>query len=245
MHLTWQGYGNITIKWIIGDIFISILFCILIAEASLRIDIQLNRRLSWRGNPRKRLLLQSLFQVLGSIVIEIILYWIFSFFCKFEDNKEYSPASQITGFAQSIAVSIAVSLLISAFNTGEYLLYNWAQTTMEATAHKLKATELKQAAMAAELQALKLQIDPHFIFNNLSVLSELILENQQMGYEYSENFAKVYRYLLVNSKKDIIQLEDELKFLDSYIFLTRKRIGDGVEFTIAIPKENLALNIPP
>ncbi len=91
--------------------------------------------------------------------------------------------------------------------------------------------------MAAELQALKLQIDPHFIFNNLSVLSELILEDQQLGYEYSEKFARVYRYLLVNSKKDIIAVEEELKFLDSYIFLIEKRIGEGVIFKIDVQEE--------
>ncbi len=98
---------------------------------------------------------------------------------------------------------------------------------MEAAQHKLRASKHKQAAMAAELQALKLQIDPHFIFNNLSVLSELILEDQQLGYEYSEKFARVYRYLLVNSRKDIIVVEEELKFLESYIFLIEKELGKG------------------
>lgn len=135
--------------------------------------------------------------------------------------------------------------MIIAINTGNYLILNWRNTAIEAAGHKLKAAENKQAAMEAELQALKLQIDPHFVFNNLSVLSELILENQQLGYEYAENFSKVYRYLLVNSRKDIILLEEELKFLNAYIFLIQHRAGNGVHFEIDIDKGSRDLYLPP
>ncbi|HJT74397.1 MAG TPA: histidine kinase [Chitinophaga sp.] len=122
---------------------------------------------------------------------------------------------------------------------------NWRNTAIEAAEHKVKAAQNKQAAMEAELQALKLQIDPHFVFNNLSVLSELILEDQQLGYEYAENFSKVYRYLLINSKKDIILLEEELKFLNAYIFLIRHRAGNGVHFEIDVDKGSRELYLPP
>ena len=80
---------------------------------------------------------------------------------------------------------------------------------MENTA--VRAAESDRIAMEAELQSLKLT-DPHFVFNNLSVLSELILRDQQLGYEYAENFTKIYRYMLVNSKKNVIHLEEEIKF---------------------------------
>jgi LytS/YehU family sensor histidine kinase len=99
--------------------------------------------------------------------------------------------------------------------------------------------------MESELQALKLQIDPHFVFNNLSVLSELILENQKLGYEYAENFSKIYRYMLVSSKKNIIPLENELRFLNAYMFLIKHRIGQGVDFEINVSEESKQLYMPP
>ena len=95
------------------------------------------------------------------------------------------------------------------------------------------------------MQALKLQLDPHFVFNNLSVLSELILEDQQLGYHYAENFSKVYRYLLLNSRKDLITLEDEMKFLKAYIFLLEHRAGSGIHFEININADHLNLHLPP
>ena len=109
----------------------------------------------------------------------------------------------------------------------------------------MRAAKLDQVVLEAELQSLKLQIDPQFVYNNLSVLSEIILEDQQLGYEYAENFSKIYRYLLVNSKKDIISLEEELNFLNSYIFLIKNRFGDGVTFEINVNPAKRNFQLPP
>lgn len=119
-----------------------------------------------------------------------------------------------------------------------YLISNWKNEA-------LKASELKQVALDAELQSLKLQIDPHFVFNNLSVLSETILKDQMLGYKYAENFSRIYRYLLVNAKKDIITLEQELKFLESYQFLIEHRFSNGVQFHISADESSKILLMPP
>lgn len=100
-------------------------------------------------------------------------------------------------------------------------------------------------ALDAELQSLKLQIDSHFVFNNLSVLSETILKDQMLGYTYAENFSRIYRYLLVNAKKDIITLEQELKFLESYRFLIEHRFSNGVQFHISADESSKSLYMPP
>jgi LytS/YehU family sensor histidine kinase len=109
---------------------------------------------------------------------------------------------------------------------------------------EIRAAALDQMAVEAELYSLKLQIDPHFVFNNLSVLSEMILKDQQLGYEYAENFSRIYRYMLVNTKKDIISL-DEIKVFKIIYFLIKQRIGDGVTFEVDIEKECLGAYLPP
>lgn len=230
------------ILYILEDFFWILFFSIIIAEVSLLIDYYLDKRISWNERSIRRLVIQALLQIVGSILLVILINFIFE---TFTDTETYDYRKEITLMSQWIATNIIVSLLISAINTGNFLLDNWKKTALEAARHKLKSSEHKRAAMAAELQALKLQIDPHFIFNNLSVLSELILEDQQLGYEYSERFAKVYRYLLINSKKDIITLEEELKFLNSYIYLTQKRIGEGVHFDISVDEKFKQFLLPP
>lgn len=230
------------VLYILEDFLWILFFSIIIAEVSLLIDYYLDKRISWNERSIRRFVIQALLQIFGSILIVILINFIFEI-CTDTVTSDYRK--EITLMSQWIATNIVVSLLISAINTGNFLLENWKKTALEAAQHKLKSSEHKRAAMAAELQALKLQIDPHFIFNNLSVLSELILEDQQLGYEYSESFAKVYRYLLVNSKKDTITLEEELKFLNSYIYLTQKRIGEGVHFEISVAENLKQFLLPP
>ncbi|HAY3554866.1 TPA: histidine kinase [Elizabethkingia meningoseptica] len=231
----WQEYLNGSLQQILIDFLWGSLFAIIISEVSIFIDHRLNKVFPWNNRSVKRLFIQGSIQIIASALIVILLNIIIHTTSENLPNLDYRE--EYTLLSQWIATNIVISLIISAINTGYYFLENWKRTAMEATQHKLSASKHRQAAMAAELQALKLQIDPHFIFNNLSVLSELILENQQLGYEYSEKFTRVYRYLLINSKRDIIELEEELKFLDSYIFLIEKRIGDGVVFNISIDDE--------
>lgn len=76
-------------------------------------------------------------------------------------------------------------------------------------------------------------------------MSELILQNQKLGYEYAENFSKIYRYILINSRKDYISLKEELSFLQSYIFLIKQRVGEGVLFEITIDNTFQSLYILP
>lgn len=231
----WKGYFSHPIEYILLEWVISLVFCFLVSEASIFISRWLNRWLPWTERTLSRAVLQSTLQII--CVIIIIAFQIGISFvidgCSFEQLQD----DDLIGIWNWVSGSIIIGLMISAINTGSYLIESWRETAMEAAAYKLRAAEHKQAAVEAELQALKLQIDPHFVFNNLSVLSELILESQQLGYEYAENFSKVYRYLLVNSKKDLISLEDELKFLHAYIFLINHRMGEGVTFRIDISPE--------
>ncbi|GGE93665.1 Histidine kinase [Chishuiella changwenlii] len=232
-----------TIGDLLIDFFYGLVFSAIIVEVSIFIDNMLIKYLPWKNWNTKRLIIQCIFQILGSILFVISSLAFFDYIFGWLQNLSYKE--EYTIIAQSLASNIIVSLLISTFNTVDYLVYNWKKTELLVSQHKLKVSEHKQAATEAELQAIKLQIDPHFIFNSLSVLSELILKDQKLGYEYSESFAKVYRYLLVNSKKDAVTLEEELKFLDSYIYLISKRFEDGVDFKIDIASNYKKFSLPP
>lgn len=241
----WQSYFKQSTSYIVIEWVSTFIFCFLISESSIFIHTRLNRRLPWTEGPLKRLLAETFLNLL--IVLVLILINLYINYLLYNDNMEKDILSieEIRGILQWIIVSVIISLMIMSINTGSYLIRNWINTETKVAEHKLKESELRQASVEAELNALTLQLDPHFIFNNLSVLSELILENQQLGYQYSENFSKVYRFLLVNSKKNMISLDEELKFLNSYIFLIKQRIRDGVSFDVEIMNESKQLYIPP
>lgn len=239
----WRDYFSMPISKLIIDVLINLLFCVAVVALSVFIDSILNKKISWMVHPIKRLLTQTLFQILGALSLIILLSGLYSIFGD-PVNAQTSPIS----LRQVLYVVISIilwALMISALNTGDFLLKNWKIATLNAAAYKIKAAENKQLVAEIELQALKLQLDPHFVFNNLSVLSELILKDQQLGYEYTENFTKVYRYLLINSKKKLVPLSEELKFLDAYLFLINNRMGGGSVFQVNIDESKLDMLIPP
>lgn len=237
-------YSSMPFPRFAADLLLNFLFCISIVTLCLFIDKVLNKRIPWMTHPWKRLTLQIFLQIFSALLLIISLGLIYLTFSNPEDVQ-----SSLISFRQGMLSLISVllwALMISALNTGTFLLNNWKITTVNAMEYKLKAAQNKQLASEIELQSLKLQLDPHFVFNNLSVLSELILKDQQLGYDYTENFAKVYRYLLINSKRELITLAEEIKFLNAYLFLMSHRIGaEGISFQIDIDESKLNLMIPP
>ncbi|MDR6562393.1 MULTISPECIES: histidine kinase [unclassified Arcicella] len=234
----WISYLKRSVLSITEDLALSFVFCLLISESSICISNKLNNSISWTEKPLKRLIIETALNLVIIFVSLAILDQLYRLMDEAETCIEIHSADKVRGFFQWIVVSIIIAFMIIGINTCNYLIVSWKNAAM-------KAAALDQLAVEAELQSLKLQIDPHFVFNNLSVLSELILFNQQLGYEYAENFSKIYRYMLVNSKKDIILLEEELKFLNSYMFLIKNRIGDGVAFEVNIDQASKQLYLPP
>lgn len=99
----------------------------------------------------------------------------------------------------------------------------------------LKETEaLKSAYRQSQLQGLKSQINPHFLFNSLNSLSSLIQEDEKKSEQFLNEMSKVYRYMLRNDDEQLVTLDTELKFLDSYFFLLKARYGDGLQVFVQV-----------
>ena len=242
----WKNYFSRSSLDIIIEWLISFLFCFLVAEVALVIHHRLNKKFPWTRNATKRLLIETSLNIGVVLLLNIInVLCMYLIYDKSELINLQLSIDDIRGLIQWLVVSLVISFIITGVNTGSFMVNNWKSSELEVSQQKLNVSQLRQASIEAELNALKLQLDPHFIFNNLSVLSELILEDQQLGYQYSENFAKVYRYLLINSKKNLIPLAEEIRFLNAYIFLTKHRIGAGVNFEINLNESLHQLSIPP
>lgn len=113
---------------------------------------------------------------------------------------------------------------------------------MEAEAAKRR---LETEAMQAKLNALKLQVDPHFMFNNFSILTELIMEDSRLAVKFLGKLSKVYRYIIQNYDRDTVPLADELAFLDSYLYLMYMRDGDSIVVSIGPEVNDADGSIPP
>ena len=100
---------------------------------------------------------------------------------------------------------------------------------------ELENEKLKSSFLNSKLENLKAQINPHFLFNSFANLSALINQNQQKATKYLSNLSDVFRYSLINTDIQIIDLVDELALLDSYIELYKIRMQGGLSFHIDVP----------
>ena len=110
---------------------------------------------------------------------------------------------------------------------------------------KQELQEMRQAKTASDYQSLVEQVNPHFLFNNLSVLKSLILYDKDKAVKFTENFTDIYRYVLQCKDKKFMLLSEELDFVNSYIALHQERIGEGLKVAINIEKELLNKSILP
>ncbi len=95
------------------------------------------------------------------------------------------------------------------------------------------------------LQALENQLSPHFVFNNFSILADLIEVDSKRASAYLMNLSKVYRYTLSHLDHSTVSLREELEFLRQYLALLQQRFGDGIRVSIAPEVSDMQGSLPP
>ncbi len=111
---------------------------------------------------------------------------------------------------------------------------------------QLRAERLEKENIKAQLTALKNQISPHFLFNNLSILTSLVETDPKLSAEFIKRLSKVYRYILEQSDNERINLKTELEFVETYTFLLKIRFEDKLRIVVDIPEaDQLRYSIAP
>jgi len=132
-----------------------------------------------------------------------------------------------------------IALCIALAGTLIYAFTKWRELEIE------KEQALKRKNIEFQLENLKTQINPHFLFNSFNTLSTLIEEDQKLAISYVENLADFYRSTLKYKDTDLISLADEKELTDNYIFLLKQRHGDGLRVNCNLENENGTYLIPP
>lgn len=223
---------------------VMMLICWLITELSLISARLMDKWIPWERWPVRRFITQVCYQIILVFILLKVVMIILTFIFGPPPERGDSGPEKLDEW-QFVFVCVMLSILISAVHTGNYFLQRWKTSMLEAAALKLNAAELQQIAMQVELQSLKLQLDPHFMFNNFSTLSALIQEDKNTALAFLENLSRVYRYMIINLNNDIITLREELKFIQAYTYLIQIRHGENVDIQTDIPEEIITRGIPP
>lgn len=119
-----------------------------------------------------------------------------------------------------------------------YFYYQLKQSIVE-------REQAKQEQIRSELAGLRNQVNPHFLFNSMNTLMNIVTEDQQLAVSFLKKLSKVYRYVLENRAEQIIPLSKELDFIHSYVFLQKERFKGNLEVKIEVPEKYLEQHIIP
>jgi sensor histidine kinase YesM len=109
---------------------------------------------------------------------------------------------------------------------------------------QLEAERFKKISAEAQFEALRNQINPHFLFNSFNVLSSLVYKDPDTAAKFIEQLSHVYRYLLNSRDKKIVLLQEEMEFIRAYLFLLAIRFGDNLRVDI-LTFDDRDLYLPP
>lgn len=138
-----------------------------------------------------------------------------------------------------------IATFISSVYANTFYLQSYIRARDEKQALEMALMKEKEIALQSQLNSLKLQINPHFMFNNFNNLLELIEEDTKLAGKFLSNLSKVYRYIITNLDRNLIPVRDEIKFLESYLYLMQVHHVGGVVTNISPELKECKGYLPP
>ena len=188
-------------------------------EFILFVSKKLENVLSMANKPNKRIIIQILLTYIlaviigdGLILLSIRLMQI-----------QFPAILQPFGYLLYFLLSIVMNLMYF----GAIYFFNWKDDLV-------RIANLQREQAVVKYDALRNQLNPHFLFNALTSLNSLIFEDQQLASDFLKQLSKVYRYVLQYKEHETVSVLTEVDFISNYIFLLKTRFGNTVEFNIDV-----------
>ena len=162
---------------------------------------------------------------LGSIFLTLFALFLIRIFHKVliegQTYKDFLAGQNATFYLTSLIITVVISLFFHAFYFYKALQEN-----------KVKEQKIIAGTASAKFESLKNQIDPHFLFNSLNVLTSLIEESPENAQKFTTSLSKIYRYVLEQKDKELVTVEEELSFAVLYMNLLKMRFENSIQYEV-------------
>lgn len=187
-----------------------------------------------KGDTLKRIVVG----IIGATVITLIGIFLLRAFISIGiygmDYNTFLERESWEGYSFGLWITL---LIVSIFHI--IFFYNRYQK------NKIKEQKVIAGAASARFDALKNQLDPHFLFNSLNVLTSLIEENPDAAQKFTTSLSKVYRYVLEQKNKELVTVDEELRFAKTYMSLLKMRFEDSIIFEMPEQATNPEARVVP
>ncbi|MEP1782433.1 histidine kinase [Reichenbachiella sp.] len=219
--------GNFFLNAIQGYVLV-----VLVASVVLYVLALINKAFPWNKNAYVRFAANSLITPIGTMItmlpLSVLTYSI---------GIDYDHDSLQDHLIGNSFIALVMDFILVGIYEGYYFFSLWRMSLV-------KNEQLEKENMTARYEALKNQINPHFLFNSLNTVSALIHEDPEKAEEFIDEFSRIYRFLLEHQEKNLHLLKDELTFVRSFLSLQQIRFGESLTYSIDVAESRLRNMIP-
>jgi len=189
-------------------------------------------KLNWDKNLKRANVISLLVYIIYGIIVSIMVPLIWDFFV-----WDMSGESLFIDVSIKALMGMVLDLIFISIYYSTNLTKYWKKAIE-------KNEELKRENLLAKYEALKNQVNPHFLFNSLNTLSGVVEQKPELSTAFIKKLSHIYRYVLEQSDQEVVSINQEMKFVDDYIFLLKMRFGDALLFKSNLSDEN-NIQVPP
>ena len=213
---------------------VNFIFVFVLTLVNIYYNKYISYKYSWETQTQKRLWIGAI----GSIILTVISFGLIRMFISLvvyeKTLSDFIAGEKSSYYIIALVITLVVSLFFHAF-----YFYKALQEK------KVKEQKIIAGTASAKFDALKNQLDPHFLFNSLNVLTSLIEEDPIQAQKFTTSLSKVYRYVLEQKNKDLVTVEEELQFAKTYVKLLKMRFEDSIHLEIPEHSNNPEAKIVP
>lgn len=216
---SWEGFRRI---W--DSLLLSFILSSALSYGGAVVEDYFDKRIRWIDFPGRRLFLETILYMVYAFCVSYVLIIVFVLWIRPRytwDTVPWRVLAEETKFPMMFAFVISAVIISRSF------LVEWRKAAIE-------AEQLKTERYAQQYQSLKDQLNPHFLFNSLNVLSNLVYDSPDAAAKFIRQLAKIYRYVLDVQHEELVALNREVDFAENYLALQKIRFEDGLQYQIAI-----------
>lgn len=226
----------ISLKTLLIDYTVQFIYCIVFVIISIKL-CQICLKLFFKKLTFGNLLAFNLILLTSVNLLAIVARELFRYFYEMTDNFIFDVRG-IYGYAM-------VAVLVCAYYAGGVVMKNLRSLHKEKRKMERELIEKQSRLLRSQLHSLKEQINPHFLFNCLNTLSELIHIDPDQADRFTTSLADTYRYILQNSEQDLVPVSAEITHVRNYLTLMHLRHGDNILVDVTSVEDTHDLAIPP
>jgi histidine kinase/2TM domain-containing protein len=174
----------------------------------------------------------------SSFIMSILVIFLLRIFEEVVINKLTFEVFLANEHAGNYLVAIIITFIITLLAHGIYFYRSYQE-------NRVKQHKIIAGTASAKFESLKNQIDPHFLFNSLNVLSSLIEENPESAQKFTSSLSKIYRYVLEQRDKELVSIEEELAFAKTYMNLLKMRFENSIFYELPEKVNNPEAKVVP